>query len=260
MLKFDSEVKVMRDSTKEIIIKTITVICCIFGLFMILIPIIAAMLDGRYFELGTQQTPLPQPFYFMWLINIILFFISGIILMILLPIFGLKQKAVKADRVPLPYASFEELTEFLQSALDKRQYQGSEQMSLNEHDSIRMFTRRKLWKLDCFSIIRCSELSEELLELANDKITEFLIGYYGTERIIDWVDMITLVCVDRITPPFQKFVNSNMQQGFKNARLSVGASFGGKTLYIAKQKDGFAIAKYKKLKKEFFAVMDIPHS
>ena len=41
----------------------------------------------------------------------------------------------------------------------------------------------------------------------------------------------------------------------KNGRLLAGASFGGKILYIGKQEDGFAIAKYKRLRREFLRVV-----
>ena len=43
----------------------------------------------------------------------------------------------------------------------------------------------------------------------------------------------------------------------KNARLPVGVSFGGKNIYIAKQKDGFAIKKHKQLRSEFIDIMDL---
>lgn len=247
----------MSDRTKEIIIKLNIIISCTFGLLVFLIPMLAAILDGGYFEY-IQPMPLPQPFYSIWIVDLIAFFVSGIILMILLPLFGLKQKPVKADRIPLPYNSFEEMVEFLQSVLSKNQYQSHELFLLNDQGSMLLFTRKKkLWELNCLAVIRIPELTDELLEQANNKITEFFVGYYGKERITDWISMIALVCVDRITPPFQKFVNSNVQQGLKNYRLPMGMSFGGKTLYIAKQKDGFAITKYKKLRKDFLDMLDI---
>ena len=56
---------------------------------------------------------------------------------------------------------------------------------------------------------------------------------------------------------FQKLVNSNVQQGFKNGRLPVGVSLGGKNIYIAKQKGGFAITKYKQLRREFIDIMNL---
>ena len=115
----------------------------------------------------------------------------------------------------------------------------------------------KNWTLACFTIIRVPELSDELLDSANESITNILNKYYGCKTITDTINMISVFCVDRITPAFQKLVNNNVQQGFKNGRLPVGVSLGGKNIYIAKQKDGFAITKYKRLRREFIDIMDL---
>ena len=120
---------------------------------------------------------------------------------------------------------------------------------------------RKQQYKSCFTnngkFIPLHDLSDELLDSANESITNILKAYYGCETITDTINMISVFCVDRITPDFQKLVNSNVQQGFKNGRLPVGVSFGGKNIYIAKQKDGFAITKYKRLRREFFDIMDL---
>lgn len=235
----------MTDRTKEIIIKINTVVSFVL---MLLIPgsaIYAWFLSERTFKI-------------VFYIVLVSYAVTGITLMILLAVFGLKQKPVKADSFPFPYNSFDELAEFLYSVLNKSQYQSYEPILLRDRCDMFIFTRkRKIWELDCFVVIRVSELTDNILEQANDKITEFFIGYYGKDHITDQISMITLVCVDRITSPFQKFVNSNIQQSLKNYRLLTGVSFGGKKLYIAKQKDGFAIRKYKKLKKNFLNMLNI---
>lgn len=69
--------------------------------------------------------------------------------------------------------------------------------------------------------------------------------------------IIVLICVNRITPAFQKLVNGNICQERYLFKLPVGISFGGKQIYIAKQKGGFAIAQYKQLRKEFLDIMGI---
>jgi len=98
-------------------------------------------------------------------------------------------------------------------------------------------------------------MTSETLDLFDETLKEFLKKYYGKDRITDEISLITLVCVDRITPSFQKFVNSNIEQSFKNYRLPVGVSFGDKSIYIAKQKDGFAVTQYKKLRKRFLNLL-----
>ena len=187
------------------------------------------------------------------------FFGVGILFMILLPIFGgLKQKPVKAEKVPLAFAAYNEFLDFLQMRLLQKKYQLQKTVQISPDGDVTVYLRTpKFWTLACFTIIRVPELSDELLDIANDSITNILEEYYGCETITDTVDMISVFCVDRITPDFEKLVNSNIQQGFKNGRLPVGISFGGKTIYIAKQKDGFAIGKYKRLRREFIDIMDL---
>ena len=240
----------MSDRTKELILKTLLVICMIL-LFMIfpcsfLLPILIP---------GIPEEKFVTVFYIIFFTM----FGVGILFMILLPIFGgLKQKPVKAEKVPLAFASYNEFLDFLQMRLLQKKYQLQKTVPISPDGDVTVYLRTpKFWTLACFTIIRVPELSDELLDIANDSITNILEEYYGCETITDTVDMISVFCVDRITPDFEKLVNSNIQQGFKNGRLPVGISFGGKTIYIAKQKDGFAIGKYKRLRREFIDIMDL---
>ena len=182
----------------------------------------------------------------------------GILFMILLPIFGgLKQKPVKAEKVPLIFVSYNEFLDYLQSRLLQKEYHLQKNVPISSDGNVTVYLRKpKIWTLACFAIIRIPELSDKLLDSANESITKILNEYYGYETITDTINMISVFCVDRITPDFQKLVNSNVQQGFKNGRLPVGISFGGKNFYIAKQKDGFAITRYKQLRREFIDIMD----
>ena len=236
----------MSDRTKEIIIKTNLVIGLVFLLILFpVLPIISFFLDEKLISL-------------LFYIDLCLFFISGILFAILLPVFGLKQKPVKADKIPFIFDNFQKFSSFLEKTATQNGYQAQPALPTNERSNVTVYIRsRKLWALDCIAIIRVPELTDEILHAENDKITEILINYYGTERMTDWISMISIICVDRITPAFQKLVNSNIRQGFKNFRLPVGISFGGKSIYIAKQRDGFAIGKYRKLRKEFLKLLAI---
>ena len=107
------------------------------------------------------------------------------------------------------------------------------------------------------SVIRVSELTDELTEAADDAITDILTGESGRDVITAYVNMISVFCVDRITPPFRSMVNCSMEQGLKNGRLVAGISFGGKRVYVAKQVGGLFIAKYKKLRKRLHQILNL---
>ena len=238
----------MSDKTKDLILKTLLVI----GMILMLL-----VFPGSIF--WTMLIPNEEDALIVF--NIIFFTMLGVgvLFMILLPIFvGLKQKSVKAEKVPLVFVSYNEFLDFLQRRLLQKEYQMQKIVPVSPNGDVTVYLRiPKNWTLACFTIIRVPELSDELLDSANESITNILNAYYGCETITDTINMISVFCVDRITPAFQKLVNSNVQQGFKNARLLVGVSLGGKNIYIAKQKDGFAITKYKRLRKEFIDIMDL---
>ena len=238
----------MSDRTKDLILKTVLVI----GFILLLM-----VFPGCFFLV--YLVPNEELNYLIFNTILFSFFGVGILFMILLPIFGgLKQKPVKADKLSLDVKSYNQLFKYLKSTLLEKGYiEQSKKKILNDSDIVLFLRKSELHKINCFTIINTSELSEEIIEKANDTITKILMEYYGAKTIRDSVDMISLFCVDRITPSFQKLVNSNMQQGLKNGRLVVGVSFGGKRMYIANQTEGFAIAKYKSLRKEFIEIMNL---
>jgi hypothetical protein len=238
----------MGDRTKELILKTLLIIGIV--LMFMLFP------GGIFWSIL-----IPSEEVVIVMFNIILFTLLGvgILYMILLPIFGgLKQKPVKAEKVPLVFASYNEFSDFLQLRLLQKEYQMQNNVPISPDGHLTVYLRTpKNWTLACFTIIRVPELSDQLLDNANESITNILTAFYGSKTITDTINMISVFCVDRITPAFRKLINNNIQQGLKNGRLTVGVSFGGKNIYISKQKDGFAIMKYKYLRKEFDDIIGI---
>jgi len=240
----------MSDRTKDLILKTLLIID-MFLLFMIgpgLILISFLISDEKIVAVVFNT-------------SLFAMFGVGILFVILLRIFGgFNEKSVKAEKVPLLFASYDELLTFLEKQLLQKEYQKQKTINVLTSAEVTVYEKAsKLWELDCFTIIRIPELTEKSLEDTNDSITDILTEYYDGETITDRINMISVFCVDRITPAFQRLVNTNTQQGLKNGRLVVGISFGGKNIYIAQQKNGFFITKYKSLRKEFIDIMDLQY-
>ena len=238
----------MRNKTKIILIKIATVIA--LTAMVIVVPgsfIYAWFLPGNvvYGILGCCG---------------IVFAISGICLLIFVFAFHIEPEPVKPDKTALPYQNFETLDEHLRQVLGESQYQSHPGIVLDDQSTMWIFTRKhKLSELDLFTVIRTSELQKDFMDdVANDAVTEFLQGYYQKGQITDSINMMACVCVDRVSPAFYEFINTPLEQGIKNGRFLAGASFGGKILYIGRQEDGFAIAKYKRLRREFLRVVGVP--
>lgn len=248
----------MSDKTKIIILKSAIATSAFFGVFIIGIPIIATIV---FWNVPEDEIPpdimLPQPFYNLWIADLIAFASFTIFFMILMSTMKLENKP-KPYKYPLGFPDFSSLETFITDAVTKNAYARQADTFFEPDGKTTLFIKSAgLWKIDCIALIRTKELTNEVLENANDSITEALYKYYGKEKITDTVSMISIICVDRITPAFQKLMNSNVEQGIKNFRLPTGISFGGKQIYIPRQDDGFAIAKYKKLRKEFMKIMNL---
>lgn len=231
----------MSDRTKELIIKTLIVIGMISLALVFPIPIFYCWFVSE------------KVFNLLFYTSLVIFFISGSFLTILLPIFGIKQPPVKAERIMIKYKDFEELLLHLKKSLSQHNYTQVANLNLNSQNNMFVYIHNKT---DCFVIFQTEEFDDENLNICNDRLTDILTEIYGTKRITENINVILLVCVKRVNTQFQKLVNTNMTQGFKNGRLITGISFGSKTLYIAKQKGGFAIKKYKKLKNEFLNLFE----
>ena len=240
----------MSDRTKELILKTLLVVA--LALLSSIIPV-GIFLAIFFPDMDTETATA--------ILNTLLLvaFGVGILCMILMFVFGgLKRKPVKADKYPFAIASYSELLEFLQERLLQRKYKFHKTMPISSNGEITVYLKPAIIKDSCyFAIVRVSELSDELTEEFYTNMDKILADFQDGKSIMGSVDVISLYCVDRITPAFQKLVNTNLQQGLKNGRFIAGISFGGNNVYLAKQEDGFAIMKYKQLREEFIDIMEL---
>lgn len=211
----------MSDKIKELVLKIVIVLGCLFGILFIVLPFFSL-----FFPYDPDlEVPFPQPIYTLWITDMILFFSCGGLIVVLTIVFKIKPQPVKAEKMPLAFEDYNSLLDFIQNSAKLNGYKRQQVIPFISNGAVIVFVRPSgLWKLDCIALVRVNELTDEILDKANNAITKSLCGYYGKETITDTISMITIVCVNRITPAFQKLVNSNIEQGFKNFRLPVGIS------------------------------------
>lgn len=171
---------------------------------------------------------------------------------------NIKQKPVKAEKFKLSCNEFDELKAFLEEALKRQKYILKKEAGSDKQRNVTVYARNhKTACLECFSLIRVDEWTYEVEESIDNELEKLVEEYCNEGKRYRRISMIIVICVNRITPAFQKLVNGNIQQGLNQFRLPVGISFGGKQIYITKQKDGFAVMQYKRLRKEFLDIMGI---
>ena len=239
----------MSYKTKELILKSLLVLAML--LLAMLFPggVIISHLVPDEKILGVIVYTILFSFLGVGVLFIVLLFLLG----------GLEQKEVKAERFSLFFNDYYELMESLTKSLKEQAYIEQKVIGIAADVAVKLYLKKcNLGQLDVIAIIRINELTNERLKTANDNITRTLSNYYCEKKIIDTINIISIFCVDRITPTFKKLVDGNLRQGLKNGRLNVGISFGGKKIYVAQQRDGFAIVRYKRARKIFCDIIGFP--
>ena len=227
---------------KDLVVKIILVLGMVCLSFLVIgLPILSFYISIETIELLMK-------------IDLIIYFVLFVLFMILLPIFGLKIKPKKAAKKELGFPSYDELVKYLEPKLNEYV---EENYTEYERFSLATYMVKQKSVLKCFAIINAEELDSILTEEIENAITKCIEGYYGKKHITDTILMTMLFCVKHVTPAFSKLFTEAAPQGLKNTNFPAGYSFGSRMLYVPNQKDGLAMARYKRLKNGFLDLFGI---
>lgn len=191
----------------------------------------------------------------IWIVTLLITVMSTMIMVYLLFRFGIEKKGIKANGCSIIFKEYDSFIKSHEKSLIEHNYQKSNMISISKASIIIYCKPISAGVLHAFVIIKSIELDGFILQEANDAITNHFSQMFKPKNIMA-INLISLFCVERITPTFRELVDNQPIQGWKNGRFNAGISFGGKKLYIAQQKGGFGFLNYKKLKKEFHNVFN----
>lgn len=229
-----------------ILIKCLIVLTGLFLLLFLAFPIVAVYAGYEVEEVEN-----------IWLLLFILGVISCAALIIVRATIKLSNQKKKSERLQLVSGvrSFEQIYPDLDKSLLRIGYTMLAEKRIQIDCVMYLYIKpTQHGTVQVFCIIRLPELTDDILNSANDTITEVLCDYYQTRLIRDYVNMISVFCVDRVTSAFQKLLNGGVEQGFKNGRFNAGISFGKGGVYIAENTGRFP-AKYHTLKNDFECIL-----
>ena len=226
-------------------LRTISVII-LYGFFPVLIAglLVVGLIFERDFKLGDTVEK----------IFLTSTFILGAFACITLSFVGVSSKKVTADRFSCVFENYDVWEEHLLKSAALFCYQPFREEKLARGKLVLCINDLQNDPLSCISIIRTPQISDDLSEQANDRITDLLKEYLHCNTIRSSVDMISIFCVDKVSPAFYSLVNDHMVQGHKNGRLVAGISFGRKRIYIGNFGDGYGKRKYQKLREQFIVM------
>ena len=230
----------MSDKVKEIVLKSVLVVAS-FCLIMMPISTVLAIWIEDYTDFFA-----------------IAFLVVGGIFILLLFTLDYKIKPVPAEKFSLNFKSYNAFMDFMEKKLENQGYKKNNKNIIDENTTLSLYIRHPIYReTNCVVIIKTTELTNKLVDILDENIHKSIVEYYGTEYISDTINMIPIVCVDRVTTAFNDYVNSSIAQGYKKILLPVGISFGGKKIYIARQVEGVLIKRYKLLRKYFLEMLNV---
>lgn len=236
----------MNSRRKELILKGLIVVgACVMVCFVIIL------------ILGCIPSVSEKFFLTALIIDGAVWAVAGITFIVLTFVFGgnFEPPSVSADRLSLSFSDYDSLQVHLKTALLSDGYLEVNCAVVDGGKEISLFAKKSSVHIHVFALVRIPELAESDFNAVNETVTIFLQQYCGETAITDTVSMIGLFCVNRVSPYFHKLMNTNLEQGLKNRRFLAGVSFGSNTLYVAKQKGGFAPGEYRRLRREFFEIL-----
>ncbi len=169
-----------------------------------------------------------------------------------------KFKPSIPDKFLLKQNNFLELNKYLNQSLIQFNYQ-----EFYNHEDLVIYKREIKSNIYYIINVKIKELEESNFQKLYEKIIfpKIESDYNLIKKNPTFKLYVTLIiCVDKITPTFNKLLNNIMQErGY--FKLFVGISFGGNKIYIPKEEiEGFGIPQFTKLKKEFMQIMNLTNN
>jgi len=175
-------------------------------------------------------------------------FVPGGIFVFLLPIWGLKQRQAKPDKMILDISNFEEMKLYVTEKLLYNKYEVYEQKIISEDEEYIFFIKDIGRNIECFLLTNAKFYSEESSQIIIDKANEIYTKCFKNTFSKRSFSGYTLVCVERVDNEFYKYL-STLNESVPHQRFYYsGYTFGGKILYLPIYKDSFASSELKKMR------------
>lgn len=163
----------------------------------------------------------------------------------------IRPEKVKSTKYKLNPSNYENLKNDLFVKLESDGY-GNFSVYEGAFYNIDYAIKSKYTKSYIVAMMELPELTEEIYVKYKDNYFEdfgnYLLESNQVKKQGD-INLICIICVEKGNSIFTKYTEGNVKQYFGRYVLPVGVSFASKTLYIATQKEGIAITKYKSLRR-----------
>ncbi|MBE6156350.1 MAG: hypothetical protein E7161_01210 [Firmicutes bacterium] len=130
---------------------------------------------------------------------------------------------------------FKEFQKQFEYKIKKLNY-NTNKFQLNEYEFVNFYINKDETNLTMITLIRVTEYNkkeyDKILKISQD----FIESIYGDNEINEYVKVVRVLCVDKMTTAFKEFVLEGIYLDINSETLPVGISFGSKKLFIKEKK------------------------
>lgn len=203
------------------------------------------------------------------IINTVLLVISGIIM-----VYGLDKIGFVTDEINNQFKKcksyktnikdFKEFQKQFEYKIKKLNY-NTNKFQLNENEFVNFYINKDETNLTMITLIRVTEYNkkeyDKILKISQD----FIESIYGYNEINEYVKVVRVLCVDKMTTEFKEFVLEGIYLDINSETLPVGISFGSKKLFIKEKKKSIfdfhnEYQKQEEFKNLVFKLIDVEES
>jgi len=183
------------------------------------------------------------------------------IISVIIMIYGLNKIGFVTDEInkrfkkcksyKISIKDFKEFKEQFEDEIKQLNY-NTNKFQLNENEFVNFYINKDETNLTMITLIRVTEYNkkeyDKLLKISQD----FIESIYGDNEVNEYVKVVRVLCVDKMTTEFKEFVLEGIYLDINSETFPVGISFGSKKLFIKEKKKSIFDFHNEYLKQEEF--------
>jgi len=183
------------------------------------------------------------------------------IISVIIMIYGLNKIGFVTDEInkrfkkcksyKISIKDFKEFKEQFEDEIKQLNY-NTNKFQLNENEFVNFYINKDETNLTMITLIRVTEYNkkeyDKLLRISQD----FIESIYGDNEVNEYVKVVRVLCVDKMTTEFKEFVLEGIYLDINSETFPVGISFGSKKLFIKEKKKSIFDFHNEYLKQEEF--------
>lgn len=183
----------------------------------------------------------------------------SLLLIIMPPVWNaIDRIPAKVDRMASPYQTVEEVTARLQGSIQAEGYLPEAPVQQDAGMRIDAWSRTELNGVQGVLFFQMPAVTQECKEQVQQFLERFVQEHQrGKDPLHSQVDLLVFFCADRMTPELEELLRRSQSRKTPFIHIPAAVCLEEKLVCIPRQKDGFGGKRFKKMRKQVYAILGV---